>query len=148
MVSTNSDPAHRAARIRHVPWLDKKRFRENDELRYSMRSFLHNTVDWKEGHWHLVSNSYADDLPSGIELQPGYRLGQIPQWLRLNHSSDGLLLHHGRCFSNRLDLMVYHLRCCYRRRYLSSFAQGFHNSRSFRTMADVGSTYLQQVTVL
>ncbi|EIN07315.1 hypothetical protein PUNSTDRAFT_53663 [Punctularia strigosozonata HHB-11173 SS5] len=89
-----SDPAHRAARVRHVPWLDKKRFRENDELRYSLRSVLKNTENWKEAQRHLISNSYAEGLPSGLEVPPGQRMGQIPQWLRTNESTPDLLLHH------------------------------------------------------
>ncbi|KAJ7036432.1 hypothetical protein C8F04DRAFT_1095488 [Mycena alexandri] len=73
------------------------RFREHDELRYSLRSIHKATSSWKHTTVHLVT---ADVNPGDPE-NPNRRLGLVPQWLniefvppRSEHGPPPVYLHH------------------------------------------------------
>ncbi|KAJ7020020.1 hypothetical protein C8F04DRAFT_1145945 [Mycena alexandri] len=53
------------------------RFRQHDELRYSMRSAFANTKSWKHSVWHVVTA----DVPDPDAFDDAERLGLVPQWL-------------------------------------------------------------------
>ncbi|KAJ6576158.1 hypothetical protein DFH09DRAFT_1150528 [Mycena vulgaris] len=100
-----SDPRHYAARkkaLANLTWArgtqpKEARFREHDELRYSLRSIRKATASWKYTAVHLVT---ADVNPEDPEI-PDTRLGLVPQWLNMDfvpsRSVDGpppVYLHH------------------------------------------------------
>ncbi|KAJ7616620.1 hypothetical protein FB45DRAFT_934589 [Roridomyces roridus] len=101
-----SDPLHRKARKAAVDAQVRKgsmkkpreaRFREHDELRYSLRSIRKATALWKQTAIHLVS---ADVDPKDTS-NSNTRLGLLPQWFNLNftppRSDNGappVYLHH------------------------------------------------------
>ncbi|KAJ7879583.1 hypothetical protein B0H14DRAFT_2709332 [Mycena olivaceomarginata] len=55
------------------------RFRQHDELRYSLRSAFKNTKSWKHSVWHIVTA----DVPDPDAFDDAQRLGLVPQWLDL-----------------------------------------------------------------
>ncbi|KAJ6498788.1 hypothetical protein C8R45DRAFT_1125525 [Mycena sanguinolenta] len=55
----------------------KARFRQHDELRYSLRSAFKNTKSWKHSVWHIVTA----DVPDPDAFDDAQRLGLVPQWL-------------------------------------------------------------------
>ncbi|KAJ7698256.1 hypothetical protein B0H17DRAFT_1196847 [Mycena rosella] len=57
------------------------RFREHDELRYSLRSARNATASWPNSTWHVITADVPD--PSLNSTSPDYehRLGLVPQWL-------------------------------------------------------------------
>jgi hypothetical protein len=101
------DPLHRKARnkaladpaVRRRP--KEARFREHDELRYSLRSIRKATSSWKYTAVHLVTA----DVNPGDPSHPERRLGLVPQWLnmkvvppRSEHGPPPVYLHHGKSF--------------------------------------------------
>lgn len=103
----NSDPLHAAARQSLLATTHYKtkeaRFREHDELRYSLRAARASTRGWPNATWHVVtadvpapgvddgvdtniasSASGAADVNTGSrrsEDSNQRRLGLVPQWL-------------------------------------------------------------------
>lgn len=74
------------------------RFRQHDELRYSLRSAFKNTKSWKHSVWHIVTA----DVPDPDEFDDSQRLGLVPQWLDLESAWAGgengeppVYLYHG-----------------------------------------------------
>ncbi|KAJ6538888.1 hypothetical protein DFH09DRAFT_73077 [Mycena vulgaris] len=61
------------------------RFRQHDELRYSLRSAFKNTKTWKHSVWHIITA----DVPNPDEFDDGQRLGLVPQWLDLESAWAG-----------------------------------------------------------
>ncbi|KAJ7208651.1 hypothetical protein GGX14DRAFT_521572 [Mycena pura] len=65
------------------------RFREHDELRYSLRAARRATRGWVDSTWHVVSADVADPRASAdVSAEAGtgvdvgrQRLGLVPQWL-------------------------------------------------------------------
>ncbi|KAJ7758656.1 hypothetical protein B0H16DRAFT_1535207 [Mycena metata] len=110
-----SDPVHQAQRMAHLTTGGSSappaaaRFREHDELRYSLRAARDATRRWPGGStFHVVSGDVAyPDLPlqshSGLGEEEGktgedepeheqerqQRLGLVPQWLDLKCALDG-----------------------------------------------------------
>lgn len=99
------DPLHYKARRKALANITvarkpkEARFREHDELRYSLRSVRKATSSWKYTAVHLVTADVNPEDPSN----PDRRLGLVPQWLDMDlipprRSEDGpppLYLHHG-----------------------------------------------------
>jgi hypothetical protein len=74
------------------------RFRQHDELRYSLRSAFKNTKSWKHSVWHIVTA----DVPDPDAFDDAQRLGLVPQWLDLETAWAGgkngeppVYLYHG-----------------------------------------------------
>ncbi|KAJ7267659.1 hypothetical protein B0H12DRAFT_1229947 [Mycena haematopus] len=61
------------------------RFRQHDELRYSLRSAFKNTKSWKDSVWHIVTA----DVPDPDAFDDAQRLGLVPQWLDLESAWAG-----------------------------------------------------------
>ncbi|KAJ7782380.1 hypothetical protein DFH07DRAFT_790474 [Mycena maculata] len=61
------------------------RFRQHDELRYSLRSAFKNTKSWKNSVWHIVTA----DVPDPEDFDDNQRLGLVPQWLDLESAWAG-----------------------------------------------------------
>ncbi|KAJ6480345.1 hypothetical protein C8R45DRAFT_905884 [Mycena sanguinolenta] len=76
-----SDPLHQKARqglLMSTKYKTKEaRFREHDELRYSLRSARIATATWPNSTWHLVTADVAAPTASDYDR----RLGLVPQWL-------------------------------------------------------------------
>ncbi|KAJ7933822.1 hypothetical protein B0H13DRAFT_683575 [Mycena leptocephala] len=53
------------------------RFRQHDELRYSLRAAFKNTKSWKHSVWHIITA----DVPDPDAFDDAQRLGLVPQWL-------------------------------------------------------------------
>lgn len=98
------DPLHERARAEHIAEVDHRpqsaRFREHNELRYSLRAAFQATKTWEQSVWHIVSADVAD--PSAVMRDPSERLGLVPYWLDLNSSwhvgqtgQPPIYLHHG-----------------------------------------------------
>ncbi|KAK7005985.1 hypothetical protein R3P38DRAFT_2729323 [Favolaschia claudopus] len=62
------------------------RFREHDELRYSLRSAFKNLGHWKNSAWHVVT---ADVPTHGPFQGDAQRLGLVPQWLDVDRARIG-----------------------------------------------------------
>ncbi|CAE6446760.1 unnamed protein product, partial [Rhizoctonia solani] len=77
--------AARAARVfarQSAAGMETKLFRDHDELRHSMRSVLQHFRPYTS-QFHLLTSDFA--FPScNPDDYAGWRLGQIPQWLRLD----------------------------------------------------------------
>ncbi|KAJ7680886.1 hypothetical protein DFH06DRAFT_1164401 [Mycena polygramma] len=58
------------------------RFRQHDELRYSLRSAFKNTRSWKHSVWHIVTA----DVPDPDAFDDTQRLGLVPQWVDLERA--------------------------------------------------------------
>lgn len=100
------------------------RFREHDELRYSLRAARRATKLWPNTTWHVVTADMADRAPklrSSMDMEGPItrrlaaeigsdgaaergRLGLVPQWLdiecafNITRNADGqppIVLHHG-----------------------------------------------------
>ncbi|KAF7357842.1 hypothetical protein MVEN_00830400 [Mycena venus] len=61
------------------------RFRQHDELRYSLRSAFQNTKSWKHSVWHIVTA----DVPDPDAFDDSQRLGLVPQWLDFDRAWAG-----------------------------------------------------------
>jgi hypothetical protein len=126
---TGRDPLHansRRALLEATGYATKEaRFREHDELRYSLRAARRATRLWLNSTWHVVTADMADPAPelrsteSTIARWPiagcgsdaaarHCRLGLVPQWLDIecgfNISAQGpgqppIMLHHGGLFA-------------------------------------------------
>ncbi|KAJ7266363.1 hypothetical protein B0H12DRAFT_1320991 [Mycena haematopus] len=76
-----SDPLHQKARQALLKstkyWANEARFREHDELRYSLRAARNATASWRNSTWHIVTADISEPTASGHER----RLGLVPQWL-------------------------------------------------------------------
>lgn len=81
-----------------------RQYRDNDELRHSMRSVLAN---WRPyaGKFHLITSDFA--VPESLEnlsVPENWRLGQVPQWLDVENRPwrDGSVelnvIHHAQMF--------------------------------------------------
>ncbi|KAJ7486619.1 hypothetical protein FB451DRAFT_1227651 [Mycena latifolia] len=87
-----SDPLHHKVRQKALANLNfasihatnpkpkEARFREHDELRYSLRSVRKATSSWKYTAVHLVTADVNPEDPSN----PDGRLGLVPQWLNMD----------------------------------------------------------------
>ncbi|KIY64505.1 hypothetical protein CYLTODRAFT_425139 [Cylindrobasidium torrendii FP15055 ss-10] len=79
-----SDPLHVQSRNEYLLSLGEQpkeaRFREHDELKYSLRSVAAATSTWRKSLWHIVTS----DVHS---TDSGSHLGLVPQWLDLNATS-------------------------------------------------------------
>ncbi|KAJ7176967.1 hypothetical protein C8R46DRAFT_1346882 [Mycena filopes] len=93
-----SDPVHQAQRTAHRTPLAKgekppaaARFREHDELRYSLRAARNATRRWPGGTiFHIVTGDVESPLELGEDQgQPQQRLGLVPQWLDLECALGG-----------------------------------------------------------
>ncbi|KAF8893659.1 hypothetical protein CPB85DRAFT_1257536 [Mucidula mucida] len=81
-----TDPLHVKARSRFTGVEQASaRFRDHDELRYSLRAAAKATEGWAESTWHIITADFED----GVR-----RVGQMPQWLDFNASAPGIWLHH------------------------------------------------------
>ncbi|KAJ6586004.1 hypothetical protein B0H19DRAFT_1250747 [Mycena capillaripes] len=96
-----SDPLHVEARAELSAATNytttKARFREHDELRYSLRAARLATESWPHTRWHVVTADVPHPNPNTTDH--GRRLGLVPQWLDINcafHSPDhpSIYLHH------------------------------------------------------
>ncbi|KAJ7718425.1 hypothetical protein B0H16DRAFT_1700664 [Mycena metata] len=69
------------------------RFREHDELRYSLRSVRNATATWPNSTWHIVTADIPEPSANDTALDRPLRLGQVPQWLDIecafDRSADG-----------------------------------------------------------
>ncbi|KAF9027189.1 hypothetical protein BDZ89DRAFT_1160874 [Hymenopellis radicata] len=89
-----SDPLHEQARASYneVPSTNAARFRDHNELRYSLRAAAKATETWKNSAWHIITADFAHPR------DPESRLGQIPQWLDMDRPSrrgePKIHLHH------------------------------------------------------
>ncbi|KAF9018521.1 hypothetical protein BDZ89DRAFT_343800 [Hymenopellis radicata] len=94
-----SNPLHEKERAKYLEATGGKpknsRFREHDELRFSLRASTKATESWNKSVWHIITA----DVPHPRD--PERRLGLVPQWLDFNatiarsednHSS--IYLHH------------------------------------------------------
>ncbi|KAK7005951.1 hypothetical protein R3P38DRAFT_1724630 [Favolaschia claudopus] len=61
------------------------RFRQHDELRYSLRSAFKNTGTWNHSVWHIITA----DVPDPDSLDDSQRLGLVPQWLDVERAWAG-----------------------------------------------------------
>ncbi|KAJ7100361.1 hypothetical protein C8R44DRAFT_747419 [Mycena epipterygia] len=96
------DPLHHKARIKAQADIDtprpkEQRFREHDELRFSLRSIRKATSSWKHTAIHIISADMNPENP----INPDGRLGLVPQWLNMNfnpsrseHGPPPIYLHH------------------------------------------------------
>ncbi|KAJ6531437.1 hypothetical protein DFH09DRAFT_140329 [Mycena vulgaris] len=85
-----SDPLHQKARkelLAATRYKTKEaRFREHDELRYSLRSARNATASWPNATWHIITADVADPnmttpaVGAGSDIHQR-RLGLVPQWL-------------------------------------------------------------------
>ncbi|KAF8198773.1 hypothetical protein K438DRAFT_1823675 [Mycena galopus ATCC 62051] len=97
-----SDPLHHKARTKALEGIrirrpKEARFREHDELRFSLRSIRKATASWKHTAVHIIS---ADVDPKD-PIDPDKRLGLVPQWLNMDfnparseHGPPPIYLHH------------------------------------------------------
>ncbi|KAF7372085.1 hypothetical protein MVEN_00066800 [Mycena venus] len=113
-----SDPLHRKARqallnaTKHTA--KEARFREHDELRYSLRAARNATAGWPNGTWHIITADVPEPAPTtatnnNSTLAPPdqtRRLGLVPQWLDIECAFYGCpetappirLLHNSQLF--------------------------------------------------
>ncbi|KAJ6464382.1 hypothetical protein C8R45DRAFT_1174511 [Mycena sanguinolenta] len=101
-VNSRRDPLHHKARTKAQEKIDargpkEKRFREHDELRFSLRSIRKATSSWKHNAVHIISADVNPEDPK----KPDGRLGLVPQWLNMNfnpprseHGPPPIYLHH------------------------------------------------------
>ncbi|KAF7362648.1 hypothetical protein MVEN_00613900 [Mycena venus] len=97
-----SDPLHVKARAELLAAMNytttEARFREHDELRYSLRAARLATESWPHTRWHVVTADVPHPNPNNTDH--GGRLGLVPQWLDIQcafRSSDhhpSIHLHH------------------------------------------------------
>ncbi|KAJ7453047.1 hypothetical protein B0H11DRAFT_1741585 [Mycena galericulata] len=98
-----SDPLHQEARTALSKVMNyttaEGRFREHDELRYSLRAAYDATASWPDSRWHVVTA----DVPhpnAHNSSAPQRRLGLVPQWLDIECALQGpddqpaIHLHH------------------------------------------------------
>ncbi|KAJ7708167.1 hypothetical protein B0H17DRAFT_1325114 [Mycena rosella] len=58
------------------------RFREHDELRYSLRSARNATATWPNSTWHIITADVPDpNTNNNTAVDHNRRLGLVPQWL-------------------------------------------------------------------
>ncbi|GJE97686.1 hypothetical protein PsYK624_139070 [Phanerochaete sordida] len=81
-----------------------RQYRDNDELRHSMRSVLAN---WRNhaGRFHLITSDFAvPDSLTNASVPDDWRLGQVPQWLDMENRAwrdenvDLNIIHHAQIF--------------------------------------------------
>ncbi|KAJ7130267.1 hypothetical protein C8R44DRAFT_978397 [Mycena epipterygia] len=84
-----SDALHQKARndlLATIKYRTKEaRFREHDELRYSLRAARKATASWPKNTWHVVTADVPD--PSAVDYHR--RLGLVPQWLDIECAFHG-----------------------------------------------------------
>ncbi|KIP04248.1 hypothetical protein PHLGIDRAFT_76231 [Phlebiopsis gigantea 11061_1 CR5-6] len=81
-----------------------RQYRDNDELRHSMRSVLSN-YRYHTGRFHLITSDFAiPENTQNLSIPDDWRLGQVPQWLDMTNRdwTDGDIelnvLHHAEIF--------------------------------------------------
>ncbi|KIY68296.1 hypothetical protein CYLTODRAFT_443420 [Cylindrobasidium torrendii FP15055 ss-10] len=83
--TNGSDPFHEHTRSRYIGETGhhpkNARFREHDELRFSLRSAMLATSAWKNSAWHVITPD-VEDPQDGSK-----RLGLLPQWVNTNTSA-------------------------------------------------------------
>ncbi|KAF7346782.1 hypothetical protein MSAN_01816700 [Mycena sanguinolenta] len=108
---SDEDPRHHKARkvaLANISNQSRKpkeaRFREHDELRFSLRSIRNATASWKYSAVHLVTADVDAEDPTN----PDARFGLVPQWLNMDfapsrseYGSPPIYLHH--------DSQLFHL---------------------------------------
>ncbi|KAF8207763.1 hypothetical protein K438DRAFT_1814182 [Mycena galopus ATCC 62051] len=86
-----SDPLHRKSRqalLMSTKYSTAEaRFREHDELRYSLRAARTATATWPNSTWHIVTADVAD--PNTTASERPHRLGLVPQWLDIECALQG-----------------------------------------------------------
>ncbi|KAJ7150486.1 hypothetical protein C8R43DRAFT_887396 [Mycena crocata] len=90
-----SDPLHHKARnelLARLGYRTKEaRFREHDELRYSLRAARNATGSWPNSTWHVITADVPDPNPGPNNTAPDHkrRLGLVPQWLDIECAFHG-----------------------------------------------------------
>jgi hypothetical protein len=106
LTSTDSDPIHTKARASFLATSGYKtqlaRFRQHNELLYSLRAARQATAEWPVSVWHIITSDVADPRPAPAEAEAGrqHRLGLLPEWLDINCTlrntqNQRIVLHHG-----------------------------------------------------
>ncbi|KAJ7049672.1 hypothetical protein C8F01DRAFT_724902 [Mycena amicta] len=87
-----SDPYHAQSRNDLLTALNYEtknaRFRQHDELRYSLRSAFKNTKTWRQSVWHIITADVPDPEASWGDSD-SQRLGLVPQWMDIEWSGAG-----------------------------------------------------------
>ncbi|KAJ7433616.1 hypothetical protein B0H11DRAFT_2259232 [Mycena galericulata] len=99
-----SDPLHQEARTTLSKVMNytttEGRFREHDELRYSLRAAYDATASWPDSQWHVVTADVPHPNARNSPSAPHRRLGLVPQWLDIECALQGpddqpaIHLHH------------------------------------------------------
>ncbi|KAJ7474887.1 hypothetical protein FB451DRAFT_1397765 [Mycena latifolia] len=80
-----SDALHQQARkelLETTHYRTKEaRFREHDELRYSLRAARNATMSWPNSTWHIITADVPDPNTNSSASDHKRRLGLVPQWL-------------------------------------------------------------------
>nr|GAT44275.1 predicted protein [Mycena chlorophos] len=87
-----SDPYHAQARTELLAAMNyttrDARFRQHDELRYSLRSAFKNLKPWRNSVWHVITADVPDPAapPEDAEFE---RIGLVPQWMDIDEAWAG-----------------------------------------------------------
>ncbi|KAF7305892.1 hypothetical protein HMN09_00743400 [Mycena chlorophos] len=87
-----SDPYHAQARTELLAAMNyttrDARFRQHDELRYSLRSAFKNLKSWRNSVWHVITADVPDPAapPEDAEFE---RIGLVPQWMDIDEAWAG-----------------------------------------------------------
>ncbi|KAJ7042165.1 hypothetical protein C8F04DRAFT_1295066, partial [Mycena alexandri] len=88
-----SDALHQKARKELLSATNYKtkdaRFREHDELRYSLRSVRNATATWPNSTWHIITADVPEPNVNDTVLDTSRRLGLVPQWLDIECAFHG-----------------------------------------------------------
>ncbi|KAJ7718436.1 hypothetical protein B0H16DRAFT_423071 [Mycena metata] len=88
-----SDALHQNARKKLLNATTYKtkdaRFREHDELRYSLRSVRNATATWPNSTWHIVTADVPPPNLNNTAPDSSHRLGLVPQWLDIECAFHG-----------------------------------------------------------
>ncbi|KAJ7467339.1 hypothetical protein B0H11DRAFT_2197312 [Mycena galericulata] len=86
-----SDPLHQETRTTLSKGMDYTtadvRFREHDELRYSLRAAHATTSSWPDTRWHVVTADVPHPDVHNSSSAHQRRLGLVPQWLDIDSDS-------------------------------------------------------------
>ncbi|KAJ7927835.1 hypothetical protein B0H13DRAFT_1598315 [Mycena leptocephala] len=93
-----SDPLHVKARAELLAATNytttEARFREHDELRYSLRAARLATENWPHTRWHVITADVPHPNPNNNDH--GWRLGLVPQWLDIHVADTEIFRLTGR----------------------------------------------------